>query len=157
MRFLWFDDIFADEPIIQKYRFCRVIFGVTSSQFLLNATIRAHAQKYENVDPEFARKVRKHFYVDDLTTGVNTVEEGYELYKKFKIRFMEANFNVRKWRTNDKELRNLIPEEDVLEEEDTKVLGVKWNQAEDTLELGVNEIFAKADGIKPTKRNILKE
>ena len=156
MRFLWFEDIFANEPKLQKYRFCRVIFGVTSSQFLLNATIRAHAQHYESVDPEFARKVRNHFYVDDLTTGVNTVKEGYELYKKFKIRFMEAQFNIRKWRTNNTELRNLIADDDVLDEENAKVLGIRWNQTEDTLELGVNEIFVKADGIKPTKRNILK-
>ena len=51
---------------IIRYRFTRVIFGVTSSQFLLNGTVQTHAKKYENIDPEFARKVKKDFYVDDL-------------------------------------------------------------------------------------------
>ena len=48
------------------------MFGGTSSQLLLNSTV--HAEKYETIDPEFARKTRKHFYVDDLTTGVHSVE-----------------------------------------------------------------------------------
>ena len=39
-------------------------------------------QKYENIDPEFARKVKKHFYVDNLNIGAKTTEEGFEFYKK---------------------------------------------------------------------------
>ena len=105
LRFLWYNNVFDDKPEIEKYRFRRVIFGVTSSQFLLNCTIHKHADKYERIDPEFARKARNHFYVDDLITGVENVEEGIELYKKFKLRFMEANFNVRKWKTNNKILK----------------------------------------------------
>ena len=38
---------------------------------------------------------------DDLTTGVNNVQEAEVLYKKFKIRFQEANFNLKKWKTSD--------------------------------------------------------
>ena len=64
LRFLWYRNL-KEESII-RYRFTRVIFGVTSSQFLLNGTVQTHAKKYENIDPEFARKVKKDFYVDDL-------------------------------------------------------------------------------------------
>ena len=74
----------------------------------MNSTVHKNAEKYETIDPEFARKTRKHFYVDDLTTCVHSVEEGTELYKKFKLRFMEANFIVRKWRTNNNELKNKL-------------------------------------------------
>ena len=104
LRFLWYSDVFANNPHIVRYRFCRVMFGLAPSQYLLNAAIRKHGEKYEAVDPEFTKKVGD-FYVDDLTTGANSVAEGYELYKKMKIRFAEAQFNVRKWRTNSKELR----------------------------------------------------
>ena len=38
--FLWFDNIYKENPDIIKYQFCRVIFGATCSQFLLNATIK---------------------------------------------------------------------------------------------------------------------
>ena len=90
------------EEIISKYWFNRVIFGVTSSQFLLNGIVQAHGSKYEKINPEFARKVKNHFYVDYLNTGVYSTEEGFDFYKKMKVRFLEANFNVRKWRTNAK-------------------------------------------------------
>ena len=42
LRFLWLDNIFSDQPTITRNRFARVIFGVTSSPFCLNPTIRKH-------------------------------------------------------------------------------------------------------------------
>ena len=97
LRFLWYRNL-KEESIIS------VIFGVTSSQFLLNGTVQTHAKKHENIDPEFARKVKKHFYVDDLNSGTKSTEEGFQFYKKVKSRFTEASFNITKWRTNDPEL-----------------------------------------------------
>ena len=155
LRFLYYDDIYKTIPHIVPYRFCRVIFGATCSQFLLNGTIRKHAEKFDEMDPEFVRKVKGDFYVDDLTTGVSSTE-GVHLYKKVRIRFMEANFNVRKWRTNDLALRNLINDSEKDPSYNEKVLGIPWDNQEDKLILGVSEIFAKAEDVKPTKRNILR-
>ena len=42
LRFLWYRNL-KEESII-RYRFTRVIFGVTSSQFLLNGTVHTHAK-----------------------------------------------------------------------------------------------------------------
>ena len=39
LRFLWVDDITQERPAIQVCRFARVVFGVSCSPFLLNATI----------------------------------------------------------------------------------------------------------------------
>ena len=50
-RFLRYSDVFTDNPEIVIYRFRRVMFGITPSQYLLNATI----ESYENLDPEFAK------------------------------------------------------------------------------------------------------
>ena len=47
LRFLWFDNIFSDQSKIVPNRFARVVFGVTSSPFCLNGTIRKHIQSYD--------------------------------------------------------------------------------------------------------------
>ena len=40
LRFLWVDDINKAEPKVITLRFTRVVFGLSSSPFLLNATIK---------------------------------------------------------------------------------------------------------------------
>jgi len=40
MRFLWIDDVTKPDPTVEVYRFCRVIFGMNCSPFLLNATLK---------------------------------------------------------------------------------------------------------------------
>jgi hypothetical protein len=44
LRFLWIDDINSPLPKIVPLRFTRVVFGVTASLFLLNATINHHTR-----------------------------------------------------------------------------------------------------------------
>ena len=80
---------------------------MSPSQFLLNGTVKTHVEKYEKIDPELVAKVVRHFYVDDFNCGVESYEQGVELYKKVKSRFME-NFNVRKWRTSNYNLQEFI-------------------------------------------------
>ena len=46
LRFFWSDDISGNPPELRTYPFTRVVFGVSSSPFLLNATIRFHLEKY---------------------------------------------------------------------------------------------------------------
>ena len=69
--------MFAEDPEIVKYRFCCVTFGITPSQYLLNATVRKHGEKYEAIDPEFTRMVTKHFYIDDSSTGAENVKKAF--------------------------------------------------------------------------------
>ena len=205
LRFLWFKNLFTDqETQICKYRFTRVIFGATCSQFLrkqplivmlrsmlivilrsmliaiLRSMLIVTLILYVNTDPGFVKKVQGKFYVDDLNTGVYSVKEGIELCKKLKIRFQEVQFNLRKWRTNSKELRKFIEPFDVNIEivkngavnmgivnsqtvnsefvnkmKNGKVLGIEWDDDNDKLIFRLNEILKDALKIQPTKRNIL--
>ena len=162
---MWYSNL--SEEIISKYRFTRVIFGVTSSQILLNGIVQAHGSKYEKIDPEFARKVKNYFYVDDLNTGVYSTEEVFDFYKKNKVRFWEANFNVWKWWTNEEDLCKLInlyeknegvnsgvEMNNVNSINNDKVLGLYWDHKKDIISLKINEVFKEAINIIPTKRNI---
>ena len=163
--FLWYSNL--SEEIISKYRFTRVIFGLTSSQFLLNGIVQSHGIKYEKIDLEFARKVKNHFYIDDLNTGVYSTE-GFDFYKKMKVWFMEANFNVRKQQMNDEDLCKLInlyekneginsgvKMNNVHSVNNDKVLGLYWDHKKYIISLKINEVFKEAINIIPTNWNIL--
>ena len=43
LRFLWYRNL--HQGVIIRYRFTEVIFGVTSSEFLVNRTVQMHAKK----------------------------------------------------------------------------------------------------------------
>ena len=108
LRFLWVDDLEGPVNEVVVYRFCRVVFGLNSSPFLLNATLRHHVLRYVDGDPEFTQKVLDSFYVDDLVSGESTVQGAFDLYKKAKDRMAEEGFNLRKWATNSKVLKSWI-------------------------------------------------
>ena len=177
LRFLWVDDVNAPEPQILVFRFKRVVFGVNSSPFLLNAVLRHHIQMYSETDPEFVKKVTESFYVDDLVSGAGSVEQAYSLYERVRSRMKEGGFTVRKFKTNDTMLAEMIEEkEGECEKKDkgsgnetsvkehvglsqeiggkTKVLGIPWDTKTDTLQID----FEKVEKINhaATKRGILK-
>ena len=97
LRFLWVDDIDNPSPEIVVPRFTRVVFGVSSSPFLLNTTIKHHIERYKEADPEFVEKFLRFIYVDDLSSGAPESNKGYELYLKSKLRLAEGGFNLRKF------------------------------------------------------------
>ena len=108
LRFLWIDDISKKTPKIQVFRFTRVIFGVSSSPFLLNATVRHHIEGYKDKDPEFVDKFLRSIYVDDLSLGASDVESAYELYAKSRQRLAQGGFTLRKFVTNSNTLKERI-------------------------------------------------
>ena len=103
LRFPCVDDVFKNSPSIAKLGLAWVVFGVTSSPFLLTGTERNHVLSY-HFDPEFVMQVLRLFFVNYFCGGGKTSYAAFELYKKLKIRFLEGQFNFKKWRTNDKEL-----------------------------------------------------
>ena len=108
LQFLWIDDISKAAPEVLTLRFKRVMFGVSSSPFLLNATIRHHIEQYKDIDPQFVEKFIQSIYVDDVTYGSGDVEEAYQLYLSSKNRLAEGGFNLRKFLTNSPKLRKRI-------------------------------------------------
>ena len=78
-----------------KLRFTRVVFGVLSSPFLLNATIRHHVEKYEATLPSLIQKLKRSLYVDDLACGAEDEENAYQMFMESKKTLEEAGFNLR--------------------------------------------------------------
>ena len=175
LRFLWVKNVLAEEPEVEIFRFCRVIFGCGPSPFLLNGTLRHHFSKYADDDPQFVRKMRDGLYVDDLVSGGKTVKEAFELYRKTRIRLTQGGFSMHKWKSNDMGLMakiNTTHEENVQPHDDNdvtyaksslgnvrdaadKVLGIFSNKSDDTLKFNLEEIANYAAQLEVTKRNVL--
>ena len=67
LQFLWVKDIDNPESLqIETYRFKRVVFGVASSPFLMNATVRHHMESNLEVSPQTVPKMLRSMYVDDI-------------------------------------------------------------------------------------------
>ena len=54
-----------------------MVFGVSSSPFLLNATIRYHLEQYRSSHPNLVMKLG---YVDDMVTGVEDEVQATEVF-----------------------------------------------------------------------------
>ena len=179
LRFLWVEDVRDNNLSINVYRFCRVVFGLNASPFLLNGTIRHHLATFAVVDPEFVKRMVEGFYVDDLVTGDRTTERAFTLYEKAKERMATGGFKLRKWKTNDPGLREKIGAGEAsttkrevgrLEDEESyaksklepqsgtkgeRVLGLAWNCESDTIHFNLAHVADKARGMEATKRNVL--
>ena len=181
LRFLWVDSLEEENPGLMLYRFCRVVFGVNASPFLLNATLKYHISQYE-ADPGLVQNLLNSFYVDDLVTGERGVEECLSLYQKSKKCLLESGFNLRKWISNSPKLLELICEDQVgtvgtcavvedtesyakttvnhLEKLDMKdehkVLGLNWNCVTDEFIFKFEALLRLSEDLEPTRRNLLK-
>ena len=136
LRLIWLDDIHKDNPKEVVYRFCRVVFEVTSSPFLLNATIGQHLQKYANGNPELVKALLNSLYVDDMTSGESTVERGFDLFVNSRKIMAEGGFNLRKWQSNSLQLQCLMQGCDKLSEheESHQVTKDSFREEDDTMQ-----------------------
>ena len=170
LRFLWVKDINSENPEIVVYKFNRVVFGVNSSPFLLNAVLQFHINKYKETDPKFVECLSKGIFVGDLVTTHKDVDEAYCLFAKSRERMSEGGFKLRKWKTNDQSLAHSIAvkegvvktghkvEGQVVEKPNeisakTKVLGLAWDKDQDSVEFDLHKIIENTNCV--TKRSIL--
>ena len=183
LQFLWFDDLTKEPPGVCVLRFAQVVFGVSSSPFLLNATIRHHLEKRSWSQPELVKTLTRSTYVDDIVCGAEDDDEAYKLYTESKDILKAGGFKLRKFVTNSRPLQAKIDlNEEVLNASPTslvvdnseetytkstlgntqrlrlgeqKVLGVRWDVASDHFTFNVDDIACLAKELEPTKRHIV--
>ena len=156
-RFLWREKGNPNSPL-KVYRFTRVPFGLTSSPFLLHATIIHHLNQYKEKYPEIITKLLKSFYVDDMVSGADTEEEAVQLTDESDKIMKEANMKLNKWNSNSKQVLETCSVADTAKtgESSVKVLGMSWNTEADLFEYNVQNIIALSESLKPSKRTVLR-
>jgi len=114
------------------YRFQTVLFGATCSPFILCATILKHLDN--NKENWVSDHVRRDIYVDNIVSGFQEESDVVKFYHDTRKLMSAANFHLRSWNFNSKILRDIASVDCVLDtDEQTKILGMRWNSDEDTL------------------------
>ena len=160
-RFWWRPTM--DEPV-KAYCMTRVTFGVTCSPFLAVKTLLQTSEDFGSAYPNAQMHLNKSFYVDDLLEGADTVEEAIELYQQLSEVLTKGGFDLRKYRSNEKEVLDVIPKQlvepmpnkamvDEHSESYPKALGLGWDSAKDTM--GVDVSYTGS--IARTKKQILSD
>ncbi|KAK3752075.1 hypothetical protein QZH41_005571 [Actinostola sp. cb2023] len=140
-RFLWLKDInksASDPNNLQAYRFCRVLFGATSSPFLLSATIQYHLKQKNTW---IAKDLIDSMYMDNVVTGADCEEKAIEYYTLSRNYLQQAGMNLRQWVSNSSSLNTKAGEDNTAASPTVKVLGLTWEAKSDTLSLSVETMI----------------
>ncbi|GFX51332.1 uncharacterized protein TNCV_3102651 [Trichonephila clavipes] len=130
------------------YRHCRVVFGVSSSPYLLNASIMHLLENCNSEFKEVAQKLKSSFYVDNCVTGVFSADEIEIFIEKTKLIMSEGCFNLRIFESN-------VESKSVDKHSgETFLLGILWDLDNDVLKCCTNFDSLTCE-VKITKRLVL--
>ena len=152
-RFYWLSNTDDPESEFIVYRFKSVMFGATSSPFILNATLNKHlTQSTDQISMDMLR----YLYVDDLASGTSDDGSAVNFYQDARNKMSPVGFNFRSWSSNSPGVQRLAAKDQVLDTSPTKkVLGMLWNITSDTLRFSCKQ--ATSTPPLSTKREVLQE
>ncbi|XP_064488324.1 uncharacterized protein LOC135400416 [Ornithodoros turicata] len=164
LRFLWIERLpSSDEPCptIVEWRMTRVPFGASSSPFLLSATLMHHLESWKAIHPEFASRLQRAFYVDDLVIGASTEPEALHIYQTARAIVADASMELRKWCSSSETLNEQFRADGVSLDDigqplvRCKVLGLPWNRSADTIVMTTQNVSSYVATQPATKRVVL--
>ncbi|CAK9809183.1 hypothetical protein ANTQUA_LOCUS5922, partial [Anthophora quadrimaculata] len=145
---------------IKEFTLNTVTYGTSCAPFLAIRTLHQLASDERIQHPVAASVLMKDFYVDDLLTGADTLQEAAFLRDDLITLLQRGGFPIRKWASNEP---SLIPEtagtsasghQSLDPNSAVKTLGIHWNSRKDTIFYEVNI----SDHSKlVTKRSILSQ
>ena len=106
--FLWLSTPSNPESDLEVHRFKTVLFGSTSSPFMLHATLCCHLNSHNT---PVADDMKQNIYVNNIISGSATASQAVHYYKETHSIMNEAKFNLRSWASNCTELQVLAAKE----------------------------------------------
>ncbi|XP_063536045.1 uncharacterized protein LOC134745879 [Cydia strobilella] len=148
-RILWRDD--PSRPL-KIFELNTVTYGTASAPFLATRCLKQLGLECED---EVVREIIIHdFYVDDLLTGGDDLQQVLSIKTKVTSTLASAGMNLRKWKSNEPQL---IVDSDSSQlnlnigTEPSKTLGLSWQPGSDELCFPVGKCSLVGD----TKRDLL--
>jgi Arginine methyltransferase-interacting protein, contains RING Zn-finger len=133
LRFLWQDE----NGRVITYRHCRVVFGVSSSPFLLESCLKLHLELTLTDCREgksswpihLVELLKDSFYVDNCLVSTDSQAEAEQFIQVASSIMKEKGFDLRGWElTGDKD------------DKPTNVLGLLWDKSSDTLAINIDRL-----------------
>lgn len=158
-RILWRKD--TDEEI-KEYRLLTVTFGTAPAPYLAVKTLRQLAEDEGSKFPVASKITKEDFYVDDVLSGYDTVEEAIAASKELIKVLKRGGFELQKWSSNSAAfMRSIEPEKrstrvqlNLKIDGTIKTLGILWNLSTDVFNYNLN---LPAVPKRITKRSILSD
>jgi len=147
---------------IQIYRLNTITYGTVPASFLATGCLYKLAEEELINHPGAAEIIQNDFYMDDLLSGANTIQDTIRIRDDVINILRKGGFELRKWAANypillegilgsNSNEKNLIME---LDNGPTKILGLIWNPKEDLLQYKVTPYES---GSVINKRKILSD
>ena len=152
-RFLWLSNPADPNSPFVTFRFKVVLFGATCSPFMLNAAITYHLKQNES---STSSDLIYNLYVDNVVSGSHSKEAAIDYFIQSRSILGKANFNLRSWASNSKQLNTTARTHNVLDDTNpVKVLGLWWDTHSDMI-FASPKPDAAMFNMLATKREILK-
>jgi hypothetical protein len=126
--------------------------------------IASHLERWKRERPDDVEELERCLYVDDIISGGESVEQAKARKEAATVILEDATFKLHKWASNVSALEDNDDESEAIEDQtaakqqlgvnpqESKILGLPWNKASDTLSV----LFPNEESKTPTKREILR-
>nr|CAI5818359.1 unnamed protein product [Callosobruchus analis] len=152
-RIVWRD---SPERELSHYRLNTVTYGTSPAPFLATRCLQQAA--FDNLDsfPEASDAIINDFYMDDILSGHDTVQDAIRLKNEITNILHQSGFVLRKFRSNhqsvvEDDMQTIEGEYQMFKDEKCKTLGLLWNTTLDIFCYSVHMSELKV----VTKRTIL--
>lgn len=137
---------FSKHDPIQTYELNTVTFGIKPAPYMAIFSTFFLAETFINKFPNTSERIKKDFYVDDCSSGDDTVEKAKKLQQELNSIFKSAHLTLRKWASNYEEALEGIPPENracansvkLNTQETIKTLGISWTTVTDELHFTID-------------------
>ncbi|XP_043258500.1 uncharacterized protein LOC122400851 [Colletes gigas] len=142
---------------IKTYQLNTVTYGTACAPFLAVRCLNQLTSDSEKSFPLATNAIKRDFYMDDLLTGTQTLNEAIALRDQLVEALKTGGFNLRQWASNEPSLianfKELASEEFLFLDMETvkKTLGIYWRPRDDSISY---KVTITDQGSQITKRTI---
>nr|CAI5827907.1 unnamed protein product [Callosobruchus analis] len=155
-RIFWRENA-SDE--LKCYELQTVIYGTAPAAYLATRCLHQVAIDLKATMPNISLIIERDFYVDDLLTSTDNIEDLKTIYSELTSELSKYGFHLRKWLSNAPEIFSNDPHNEAEHHylvchgnSSTKALGVSWRPRDDELQFHRGITFGEANA---TKRSVL--